>query len=241
MAPSDDAGDYMAMTFEVEPERPRTEPMSIRGRLDQGLATPIPASNRGHQLLLRMGYTPGQGLGKTGSGVQEPIAIDTSPGSRSGLGLKRHAAQVAEIRLRLAHRMKQAQDDAFRGAMSHQYAVRRVEGKLATAQRVCRQLDEEAGLFVNFMWLADQRPSSADAFYDPERDAFGYESVQHEPIALRRRVIPPAERLTEVEDKLDEILSYLRVVYSYCLYCGYKYRDNDDLLAHCPGLFEEDH
>jgi hypothetical protein len=36
-------------------------------------------------------------------------------------------------------------------------------------------------------------------------------------------------------------LLYLRERYSYCYYCGVKFTDTPDMLASCPGPYEDDH
>lgn len=42
-------------------------------------------------------------------------------------------------------------------------------------------------------------------------------------------------------DRLSLVLAYLREEYTYCLWCGTRYEDYDDLKQHCPGPGEEDH
>jgi hypothetical protein len=48
-------------------------------------ALPIPTSNRGHQMLLKMGWSGG-GLGASGTGLQNPIMVSTVYAGRLGLG-----------------------------------------------------------------------------------------------------------------------------------------------------------
>ncbi|KAL1743306.1 hypothetical protein HDZ31DRAFT_83492 [Schizophyllum fasciatum] len=42
-------------------------------------------------------------------------------------------------------------------------------------------------------------------------------------------------------DRLYLVLSYLRDRYSYCLFCGTQYEDEEDMANNCPGPSEEDH
>lgn len=57
---------------------------------------------RGFQLLSKMGYQPGQGLGKTASGAAVPIAVEIKS-KRTGLGVdeanKERQARQAEMQL----------------------------------------------------------------------------------------------------------------------------------------------
>ena len=41
--------------------------------------------------------------------------------------------------------------------------------------------------------------------------------------------------------QLDSSLMYLRDTYSYCLFCGCQYEDQNDMMTSCPGINEEDH
>ncbi|KAI5894068.1 uncharacterized protein SCHCODRAFT_02700622 [Schizophyllum commune H4-8] len=42
-------------------------------------------------------------------------------------------------------------------------------------------------------------------------------------------------------DRLYLVLSYLRDRYSYCLFCGTQYDDEEDMAKNCPGPSEDDH
>jgi hypothetical protein len=44
-------------------------------KLSQGLNTPIESTNKGHKLLLKMGYKAGESLGRSNKGLTEPIDI----------------------------------------------------------------------------------------------------------------------------------------------------------------------
>lgn len=43
------------------------------------------------------------------------------------------------------------------------------------------------------------------------------------------------------QDRLQLVLSYLRVTYAYCFYCGTEYDSQEELAEECPGPEEEDH
>mmetsp|Transcript_7975 Transcript_7975/g.9823 ORF Transcript_7975/g.9823 Transcript_7975/m.9823 type:complete len:323 (-) Transcript_7975:1466-2434(-) len=47
--------------------------------------------------------------------------------------------------------------------------------------------------------------------------------------------------LSEPMDKLEKLLNYMRNKYNYCFYCGFTYKDQEDLIENCPGVNEEDH
>lgn len=45
----------------------------------------------------------------------------------------------------------------------------------------------------------------------------------------------------KTKERLDKILSYLRLTYSYCFWCGMRYDNQEDMQNSCPGETEEDH
>lgn len=56
-----------------------------RDMLNRGLSTPLNSDNRGFNMLKKMGFTPGQSLGKSQSGISEPLPFSIKP-NRKGLG-----------------------------------------------------------------------------------------------------------------------------------------------------------
>jgi hypothetical protein len=78
---------------------------------------------------------------------------------------------------------------------------------------------------------SDQR-SAGDAGQDREG---GSEEAQRRERELEAwQALAPAEQLAA-------LLSRLRGVYCYCMYCGCRYDSAADMQQHCPGLTEADH
>ena len=48
-------------------------------------------------------------------------------------------------------------------------------------------------------------------------------------------------KLSEPLDKLERLLTYMRLSHNYCFYCGCSFKDQEDLAKGCPGIHEEDH
>nr|CAH8847128.1 unnamed protein product [Trichobilharzia regenti] len=69
------------------------------------IARPTPASvykpigdeNKGAQMLTKMGWTPGQGLGKSKIGIAEPITVNLRVNPQAGLGSSHSKANVVPI------------------------------------------------------------------------------------------------------------------------------------------------
>jgi len=73
-----------------------------------GLDVPLPPSNIGHRLLLKMGWGGiGTGLGKTGRGIAEPIRLDFETGQLGyGLGKRKEYEEQAEAATRERKKME---------------------------------------------------------------------------------------------------------------------------------------
>ena len=59
----------------------------------EGLQTSLNSSNKGFALLTKMGYKPGEGLGKSKDGIIEPIGVEVKT-NRSGLGAEAATKQI---------------------------------------------------------------------------------------------------------------------------------------------------
>ncbi|CAH8500858.1 unnamed protein product [Schistosoma turkestanicum] len=58
---------------------------------------PISDENKGAKLLAKMGWTPGQGLGKSKSGISEPITVSLRINPQAGLGLNNSSKNLVPI------------------------------------------------------------------------------------------------------------------------------------------------
>lgn len=209
-------------------------------RRAEALAQPLPADNKGFQLLTKMGYRPG-------SDQTQPIPV-TLKQDRLGLGRQSAAAarrerdrQREEAAAQQAERARlegeatlQIQRHSFQQARADQFAARRVQGQLKAAQRSCEDLDRRAGVNGNVMW----QEASGQTQQEPEQPNDGDEAAGEGVVVAAERerweALPAPEQLTQ-------LIAYLRTRYRYCMFCGVQYDDAHDLREHCPGPLEEDH
>lgn len=63
---------------------------------DKGLGTKLDEDNKGFAMLQKMGYKPGEGLGKHKSGRAEPVPITVKLG-RTGIGKDSHEKRKREV------------------------------------------------------------------------------------------------------------------------------------------------
>nr|WHI95064.1 G patch domain-containing protein 11 [Pinctada fucata] len=207
-----------------------------------------------------MGYKPGMSLGKKGEGRSEPVPIEIHAG-RGGLGrdsgLKRRAESVNAARqdaLKKRLKLDSQRKDKFLQRMSEKYTGQQTDRDLVKSQKVCLQLDQQQEFehpVRKFYWPKNSLPKETQSQeiddFDDDFDDDGPPSIS------RQRKDEEEEDDVEEEEELDEdddicgvdklqmLTQYLREQYFYCVWCGTRYDDADDLESNCPGDTSEDH
>lgn len=198
-----------------------------------GLQNAISSNNKGFALLQKMGYKPGMKLGaqkesSTNSGLSEPMKIQIKM-DRGGLG------REEEIRKRIAEREERRSKikvykeeeterltQEFRERMRNKTFMRNLMGDLRKIQKVCQQLDTENDV---------TEPMRPWFWYSVEKDEEEEEEEEEE---------EPKNEL-EPDEQLNFILDYVRTKYLYCLWCGTRYDNVEDMDMNCPGTEKSDH
>ncbi|RUS72553.1 hypothetical protein EGW08_019690 [Elysia chlorotica] len=230
---------------------------------EAGLNASIAPSSKGFALLQKMGYKPGMGIGKEGTGRIEPVSIELKSG-RSGLGreseMKRKTTEMNQMRAELMAKRRKAEEklrDSFVGRNVERFAEKNVERDLRTAQKACLQLDQEKGILEpekNFFWPASSLPlQKGDE--EEEEDEVEESSLRHRPLenehsndsdfdndldSENNSAADPFADFSEME-RLDVVTRYLRNVYCYCIWCGTRYNDQEDMNSNCPGNTADAH
>ncbi|CAG5125117.1 unnamed protein product, partial [Candidula unifasciata] len=103
---------------------------------EAGLKSSISSDSKGFALLQKMGYKPGMGIGKHGTGRVEPVSIELK-NNRSGLGRDTEKKKVK--RQKAEERRKETFVDRLKERFTEKTTVR----DLRTAQKACIQLDQQ--------------------------------------------------------------------------------------------------
>lgn len=187
-----------------------------RAKLYEGLQQPLSKNNIGYQLLKKMGYSDGDGLGKDGSGIKEPIELTIrSHNSGVGIEIKSKSQIVEEHKKKSEERMKQFDKNVkvYYDRVKEKGQMKLFLRDMHNAQRTCQHLDESKGIERNKFWLSE----------DGESDGFEYECSE------------------DVQRDLNVLLKYLRNTHNYCFYCGCEYDSPEELSEKCPGITRKDH
>lgn len=201
---------------------------------EDGLNVKIGQDNKGFALLAKMGYKPGMTLGKEGQGRAEPISISVK-NNREGLGMdserKLKQEEMSQMRAEMRHKRQKVyhqEQSGFTKRMSEKFNQREVEKDLDDSQKVCEELDAKANIeepeewfFWPLHWLEKKYAKDED------------EESKEPPEPVMDIYTPP--------EKLELLTDYLRNNYSYCIWCGIKFKGVKDLWNNCPGSSRSDH
>ncbi|KAG6880288.1 hypothetical protein C0992_000065 [Termitomyces sp. T32_za158] len=147
----------------------------------------ISSGNKALSMMKKMGFKPGQALGKTEEPEVKPAQDSHAPAPEStpplsghivkpiplnewqgkkGIGLNKRAASPstsAERAAKMAKMAKEAEEVShqdYRNRSRREYEEKRAEGRLGPAQRTCITLDEQAGKTFHVLWLNPINPDS---------------------------------------------------------------------------------
>ncbi|CAK0782678.1 hypothetical protein CVIRNUC_005873 [Coccomyxa viridis] len=214
--------------------RPKpTSQMGMKELRETGLAQPLSSDTKGFQLLAKMGYKAGEGIGKEGKGRAAPITVDLKA-SRTGLGVdedrkrkQESYKQLQELKNSKRQKGQEILKDSYLTHQAASFADRQAEQHLKEAQKVCETLDRRRGMTENHMWLVEPPLVEGGDDEEPDEDA------------AAAPVNPWAE--LPIAEQLQDVLDRLRSEHSYCIFCGCQYADSAELTALCPGPQEGDH
>lgn len=197
---------------------------------EQGLSSALDSSNKGFAMLQKMGFKQGMGLGKEGTGRAEPIPL-TIKADRGGLGREMLLKRQREVKEALKHEMakkrmktEEKQRDSFRRHMSGKFAERQTSSDLYKSQKACEQLDKSKDLPCVEKWFWPEEKTKEDDDEEEDKEEEDDEEEELEP-----------------SEKLVHLTMYLRRTHQYCIWCGTKYDDDQDMAHNCPGDSAQDH
>lgn len=178
-----------------------------------GLNNPISKESFGMRMLEKMGFKQGEGLGKDGNGIKEPVQIKMKS-NKQGIGSEETEKRKKE-EADYNRNLKIIRDQLLYNTRKQQFAERVKEREkqksvirdLRQAQFAIEVLDEKYGRTNNPLLIADDDECDIDV----------------------------------LSMHLQKMIEYLRSAYFYCIYCGCEYNDEQDLATNCPGWMRNVH
>lgn len=125
---------------EVVNKRQKTIGELERENRDKGLNTVISSENKGFKLLEKMGFKPGESLGKNKTGIKEPIDIVYKQGT-SGIGRESHLREVVSQKQHQKIKNLKHYETQYRLANKERKNLLQIRRDFFKAQKVCEELD----------------------------------------------------------------------------------------------------
>ncbi|KAI8620706.1 hypothetical protein BC830DRAFT_459039 [Chytriomyces sp. MP71] len=218
--------------------------------------------NKGFGMLAKMGFKKGMMLGREESSglstkLAEPIQVSLKSG-RHGLGVDSHLKELEHEQLKLMQFQVKHTEEQFLSSVSKLRDDRKVAGDLVKARRALQQLDETAGLERSELWIPEPQPRKllTDEYNLEEvrRDVMERRGAYYRDIATDGELADEADdpdgnatgkesafEALEPYEKLLQVNAKLRSCYFYCLWCGDRYADSEEMDKLCPGPTREHH
>lgn len=111
-----------------------------RENRDKGLTTAISKDNKGFKLLEKMGFRPGESLGRSRPGIKEPIDIVLKQGT-SGVGRESHLREVITLKQQQKIKNLKHYEIQFRLANKERKNLAQIRKDFFKAQKICEELD----------------------------------------------------------------------------------------------------
>lgn len=169
---------------------------------------------------MKMGYKPGHGIGKTESGMTEPLGLEVKL-NRHGLGKEAKKKEIKVKSNSISDKLDNKNMKDFRGRIAQKRAEQLLKADLYKSQKICEQLDMQLNLEKPreiWFWLPQENDESDDTT-DSEED----------------------DEILPINEKLDILTKYLREKHFYCIWCGTTFQNTEDLRDNCPGNTRDDH
>lgn len=194
---------------------------------DSALHTPMVLSI-GLAMMQKMGFQPGQALGK--GGITEPITVKVRH-SRAGIGAP-EAKPPKEVETNV---------EEFRDHLKQTLTAKKIAALVHKLQAVCfeRSGDMDKVLSGEKVEANEMWQSYAEMFVERQKPK-GRARLFGEDEAPDTSKIVKQRSSEGTADDLAVLLLFVRKEYFYCIFCGCTYSDAEDM-KECPGPYEEDH
>jgi len=200
-----------------------------KARTEIALQTKIPETNKGFQMMAKMGYKSGMSLGSSTAEnpLIEPLKPKLSdaykpPKQRLGIGIETKQKEIAvqqQRRFEVKKIETKKLEEQFQLQQRKKYGQRNnEESDLKKAQQICEELDNRECLMC------------PKEYFHPTPENDTEEEDQEDPYAS----IPTHE-------KLSQLLAYLKKQHYYCIYCAISFENLEDFDKNCPGPNRDDH
>ena len=198
----------------------------------KALSTMISSDNKGYQLLKKLGFEEGKGIGKNKQGITEPLPLSSHKGT-SGLGVDSEKRKQRSMQERREKASVEKIVFEFKDLLQRKEEERRVSSHRRKAFNALVELETRAGL--------TREDSQYVRTFEEKQERMKERLQQKLPFVKNITEEEEEETLEDLSNSLREMLCALQEKYLFCIYCGITFNDQQDLEQNCPGILFEDH
>lgn len=126
--------------MELKKNKPKNYVQREEEARNEGLSKPLTEDNKGYKMLQKMGFKNGTGLGKSQSGIKEPIPINLKRGT-SGVGREQHVKSIIKSRYIAKRQKLETEMSEFKESAKEKHRFSILHKDYFKAQRMCEELD----------------------------------------------------------------------------------------------------
>lgn len=226
---------------------PRSLASLMQDTAKVGLSTALSANNKGFQLMEKLGYKVGTGLGKDKTGIVEPITLlSRNPKDAAGLGIH-EARHKSQEKLQAVLALRESIATAFQAHNVTKFNRAKLLRDIRKASKVLYELDLRVNDFSHPVSWQIHHETEAKLLLPGSSISEDLQHSRDSAVEERASVDPLPAYLDDTADSddlafvLGDLLLHLRDTHCYCFYCGVQFGDQTDLCVSCPGISEEDH
>lgn len=126
--------------MEFKQNKPKSYVQREEEARNEGLSKPLTEENKGYKMMQKMGFKDGTGLGKTQSGIKEPISINVKR-SNSGVGREQHIKSIIKSHCNAKKQKLETKLSEFKESAKEKHRSSMLYKDYFKAQRMCEELD----------------------------------------------------------------------------------------------------
>jgi hypothetical protein len=219
--------------LEIHKKKKANQPVPVAVKEEEarseGLSTALDEKNKGFRLLQKCLSKQNTGIFDAAINKRKPDATLTPipliiKKSRSGLREGDSKPVHSAGQHSAVEKLTDEKLSEFRTNQQDNVSVRHLVYDIKTSQKVCYNLDSEAGITepeYDFLWPPHVIESMKEKTDDQQN--------------VRNSETQQPDSPDEMQNKLQQITDRLRTKYFFCIWCGIRFESESDLTRECPG------
>lgn len=246
-------GDYLSLSIPDNSNSGTNQASPLKSgkaSLDTSIADRLP---KGLRMMEMMGYKIGESLGKADNGAKN-ISLPIKPMVKNN---KEGIKSLQKTLWGMHNNEEGTEPGNFREWQHNLKDVERKERVFQSMEKIAFEMTGDIDHFseksdprdFNVLWrryvidLLTRLHRNSNITKEEVKPILSEDNDEEDQLIVLNREDFELQAFEDmhIDQKIASINNFLRTELRYCFYCGCKYKDDEDLFAHCPGDQEEDH